>query len=437
VAEGTVIVNFNTGLGFLYAQAYRDAAQQFRALHPEILVKVQMPDLNDTSLSMLTVAGASDCFQWTPDIRNPQNQDAVLSMEPFMDADPSFSTDDFYPLLLDRFTWQGQLWGLPADLQPFIIEYNKVLFDEAGLDYPAAGDELFWNTDDLLTAAVALTQGEDEAKQYGYVPQGFEVNDLLLLMELRGARLIDLEADPPAFTLDDPSVVESLRWYADMSTLQEVKPIFLADIGRIAELNASIIERETLINAGRAAMWSNMGATAATGDREELDVGVAPLPAGLDGAAGSGTASGYFISAHSEARQACWQWIVFLTQQPGLTEGLPARRSVAESEAFVQQVGQEWAEVYKASVAGAKHASVFDTLTGEAWLSGGIYWMGRAYEQVVNEQVSVEAALDAAQQMSDDYRACVVLNDAVNDEKAWQMCMQEVDPSLPSYLFSQ
>ncbi len=180
-----------------------------------------------------------------------------------------------------------------------------------------------------------------------------------------------------------------------------------------------------------------MGATATTGDREELDIGVAPLPSGLEGAAGSGTASGYFISAHSEARQACWQWIVFLTQQPGLTEGLPSRRSVAESEAYVQQVGQEWAEVYKASVAGVEHTSVFDTLTGEAWLSGGIYWMGRAYEQVVYEQVSVEAALDAAQQMSDDYRACVVLNDAVNDEKAWQTCMQEVDPSLPSYLFSQ
>jgi ABC-type glycerol-3-phosphate transport system substrate-binding protein len=172
-------------------------------------------------------------------------------------------------------------------------------------------------------------------------------------------------------------------------------------------------------------------------DREELDVGVAPLPAGSSGAAGSGTAGGYFISAHSEARQACWQWIVFLTSQPGLSEGLPARRSVAESEEYEQQVGQEWAEVYRASVAGAESASVFDVLTGEAWLAGGIYWLGRAYEQVVNDQVSVEAALDAAQEMADDYRACVVAGDAVDDEQGWQACMQEVDPSLPSYLFSQ
>ena len=65
------------------------------------------------------------------------------------------------------------------------------------------------------------------------------------------------------------------------------------------------------------------------------------------------------------------------------------------------------------------------------------FLMGRAYEQVVNEQVSVEAALDAAQEMADDYRACVVASDAVDDEQGWQTCMQEVDPSLPSYLFSQ
>ena len=63
------------------------------------------------------------------------------------------------------------------------------------------------------------------------------------------------------------------------------------------------IERENLISAGRAALWTNMGG-ALLEDRKELDVGVAPLPAGSSGAAGSGTAGGYFISAHSGARQA-------------------------------------------------------------------------------------------------------------------------------------
>jgi multiple sugar transport system substrate-binding protein len=438
-AEGAVTVVFNVGTGVLSMQAYRDAAQRFHEAHPDIVVEVQMPNVTDTSITMRSVAESADCFQWVPQVKNPGNQAAILSLEPFMDADPSFSTDDFYPPVLEKFAWQGQLWGLPLELRPYVVEYNKALFDTAGLDYPAqsGGAELFWTTDDFVELAAALTQGEDEAKQYGFVPQALEVNDLLLLIEPRGARLIDLNADPPAFTLDDPSTAEALRWYADMSTAYGVKPIFVSDIAKVTEISAAAIEREGLISEGRVAMWTNLGSNTITGDREDLDIGVAPLPAGTSGATASGTATGYFISAQTEVRQACWLWINFLTQQPGLTEGLPARRSVAETDGYREQVGDERADVYLASVAGAERASVFDTLTGEAWLAGGIYWLGRAYDQVVNEQASVEAALDAAQNMAEDYRACVIVDDAISDEAAWQACMQEVDPSLPAFLFNQ
>ena len=432
--EGAVTIIFNAGVGVLSAQAYRDAAQQFHEAHPDIQVEIQMPDLTDTSISMQSVAESSDCFQWVPDIQNPENQAAILGLKPFLDADPSFTTDDFYPSVLERFTWQGQLWGLPVELQPYIIEYNKDLFEAARVDDPA----LDWTTDDFVELAAALTQGEGEDKQYGFVPQFFEVNDLLLLIEPRGARLVDESADPPTLTLNDPATVEAVRWYAGLSTEYEVKPIFLADIADyLAEANAIFIEREALISEGRAAMWTYVGAPAQGGNRDQLNIGVAPLPAGIHGASGSGTATGYFVSAQTEARQACWQWITFLTEQLGLTQGLPARRSVAESDAYRQQVGDERAVVYLASVAGAEHASVFDILTGQGWLTGGMYWLGRAYSQVAAGETSVEEALNAAQRMFDDYRACVVVNDAISDQDEWTACLLEADPTLPAFLFGQ
>lgn len=434
VGEGVVTIIFNAGVGVLSAQAYRDAAQQFHEAHPAIQVEIQMPDLTDASISMQSVAESADCFQWIPDIQNPENQAAILGLKPFLDADPSFTTDDFYPSVLERFAWQGQHWGLPVELQPYVIEYNKALFDAARVDEPA----LDWTTDDFVELAAALTRGEGEDKQYSFVPQFFEVNDLLLLIEPRGAQLVDESADPPTLTLNDPTTVEAVRWYAGLSTEYEVKPIFLADIADyVAEANAFFIEREALISEGRAAMWTHMGTPAIGGDRDELDIGVAPLPAGIHGASGSGTATGYFISAQTEARQACWQWITFLTEQSGLTQGLPARRSVAESDAYRQQVGAERAAVYRASVAGAEHASVFDILTGQGWLSGGMYWLGRAYSQVVAGEASVEEALNAAQRMFDDYRACVVVNDAISDQDKWRACLLEVDSTWPAFLFGQ
>jgi multiple sugar transport system substrate-binding protein len=432
--EGVVTIAFNPGLGVLNMQAYRNAAQQFHEAHPDIQVEIQMPDLNDPSIGIQSIAKSADCFQWIPDIQNPDNQAAILGLKPFLDADPSFTTDDFHPAVLKRFTWQGQLWGLPVELQPFVIEYNKDLFDAAGLDDPP----LDWTTDDFLELAAALTRGEGEDKQYGFVPQFFEVNDLLLLIEPRGAQLIDESTEPPGLTLNDPTTVEAVRWYAGLSTEYEVKPVFLADIANyLAQANTFLIEREALISDGRAAMWTHVGTPAIGGDREGLDIGVAPLPAGIHGASGSGTTSGYFISAQTEARQACWQWITFLTEQPGVTQGLPARRSVAESDAYRQQVGAERAAVYLASVAGAERPSVFDVLTGQGWLAGGMYWLGRAYSQVADGEASVEEALNAAQTMFDDYRACVVVKDAVSKQDEWQACLLEVDPTLPAFLFGQ
>jgi hypothetical protein len=66
-----------------------------------------------------------------------------------------------------------------------------------------------------------------------------------------------------------------------------------------------------------------------------------------------------------------------------------------------------------------------------------VYWLGRAYSQVVDGEASVEEALNAAQRMFDDYRACVIVKDAVSDQDEWQACLLEVDPSLPAFLFGQ
>jgi len=70
-------------------------------------------------------------------------------------------------------------------------------------------------------------------------------------------------------------------------------------------------ERDALITEGRAAMWTSYGPDADFVEREALNVGVAPLPAAPDGTSKSGyqRTYGYYISADTAHRQACWQWI--------------------------------------------------------------------------------------------------------------------------------
>jgi ABC-type glycerol-3-phosphate transport system substrate-binding protein len=300
------------------------------------------------------------------------------------------------------------------------------------VDYPS----MDWTTDDFMATAVALTQGEGEGKQYGFVGEVYELNDLVFMAERLGAKLVDDSVDPPALSFNDPETIEAIRWYAKLTTEHQVKPVYLTDITKLAGASAAYIEREGLINDGQAAMWTTTAATSSLfGDRDGMNLGAAPLPAG-SGSSGGGysTASGYFISADTENVQACWQWITFLTGQPSATQGLPARSSVAESNEYREQIGAERADAYLASVANADRPSAFQAFSEEDWLGGALFWLGQAYGQVVDGEATVEEALDAAQQMADDYRACIIAAGDVSED-TWQGCVQEIDPTLPSFLF--
>jgi ABC-type glycerol-3-phosphate transport system substrate-binding protein len=434
VAGGAVTIAFVPGLGSLNLEPFRDLASQFHEAHPDIIVDVKMADFLTGAPSLPAMAEGADCFEWYPSFQEAANRDAILSLAPFVDADTSFTSDDYIPQAMQQFMWQGQLMGLPADITPYVIEFNKDLFDAAGVDYPA----LDWTWDDFLQLAVDLTQGEGDTRQYGFVAEYYELNDLLLLTERLGAKLIDTSADPPALSYDDPATVEAMRWYTGLTTEHQVKRVFVTDLSKLlAEATTAMFEREGLINDGHAAMWTSSATAAAVfGERTGMNVGAAPPPRRADGTSPGAvlTTSGYFISAQTENRQACWQWITFLNGQPAAVQGLPARLSVAQSDAYRQKVGAEHADAYLASIGESEQPSAFQIFTEEEWLGGAIYWYGQAFGQVIDGKASVEDALDAAQKLADDYRACVVAGGDFS-QKAWQACLKQIDPTLPDFLF--
>jgi len=318
-----------------------------------------------------------------------------------------------------------------------VMYYNKDLFDAAGLPYPSVD----WTTDDFLELAVALTQGQDENKQYGYVPTSFGANDLVSFMDRLGADMLDESVDPPRLVFNSPSVVDAFRWYTSLATQYGVQPAVSTDTGDFEGGRG----QQALISEGLAAMWMQSGGGFAfggpggfggfggQGGTSNLNVGIVPLPAGPNSAKGSGFQSvdGYFISAQSEARQACWTWISFLTEQPNAGTGLPARQSVAESAAYRQLVGDEQADAYLASVSSGSRASFFQRVSDEGnWLGFASFWLSDAYNRVVNSEMTVEESLAAAQESVDSYRDCIIAQDAFQDPQAMMQCLSEAGADM-------
>jgi ABC-type glycerol-3-phosphate transport system substrate-binding protein len=171
--------------------------------------------------------------------------------------------------------------------------------------------------------------------------------------------------------------------------------------------------------------------------RPTMNIGAAPLPIGAAGSKGGNyiSSNGYYISADTQAKQACWKWITYLTSAVDVKQGLPARKSVATSEAYKQKVGAERAAAYQASLGESGTSSVYEFFSGKnTWLGYSIFWLAKAYGQVADGSVPADKALADAQKLSDDYRACVVQNDAQSNTQQQRKCLKQVDPSIPGLL---
>jgi len=265
----------------------------------------------------------------------------VLALDPYVTAAKDFDRDDFYPGLLEAFTRQGKLWAVPASADPIMIFYNRALFDEAGVSYPTSA----WTDADFLEAAQATT--DVDAQTFGYVSTP-HLPDASIFVYQQGGRLVDDLQDPTRVTFDEPATIEAVTWYADLVNRHDVAPtprqrrvMFPGQQG----VYQGILEE-------RAAMW--MGYFSERGGRywpiEWFDHwGMVPLPRHGQSLASFADTQAFFISADAEDPDAVWVLIDFLSEQ-STAAGVPARRSVVESDQYAAQVGDEIAVMARAAM---------------------------------------------------------------------------------------
>ncbi|MBK8899792.1 MAG: extracellular solute-binding protein [Anaerolineaceae bacterium] len=423
IPEGTAVIRF-VAMG-APPDTYRELAKQFQEAYPDIVVQVQEPNFVSGDSSLATLLGEADCFQSFSSLDNPEDLQAVLSLQPFIESDLELSEADFYATVLDAFRKQGQLMGLPGEVTVNVLAYDKRIFEAAGRPYPQPG----WTMEEFLETAVALTQGSGADKIYGFKPSFFEQGTMLLMMAQLGARFIDDSANPPQTNFTHPDTISALRWYANLTTEYSVKP---SPRDRLAP-------PEPFAAASNAAIWaeSSFGGgvlISVGGPEEEQDtshIGYVPYPAGGN-SPGFGNATGYFIAANTQQRQACWEWIKFLSSQPGLARnGIPAHIGAAASDAYAQLVGAEKAEVLRNILANSGHSTQLNRFaSGASWISITSVWLEQAHTDVVNNGVSVEAALQQAQANADAYRSCVIAGGALADREKQFTCASEVTPAL-------
>jgi ABC-type glycerol-3-phosphate transport system substrate-binding protein len=381
----------------------RRVADVFNGRNLGVFVDVKNSDTSDGPLGLAELAAQTDCFAAS---RPPSDleREALLDLQPLIDADAGFALADYPSPLLAPFRQGSGLYGLPYAVEFRVLNYNPLLFDAAHLAYPTAA----WSLDDLLNAAQQLTHGAGNSRRYGFASTVRPPQDVFFFLDrfdlAATTRGVDILA--PNFT--DPRVVEAVRFYLDVMRTTSPHARLHGYTGDSAVDDAAFQH----VAAGRIGMWFDFGADTLgveLGGYQGFVPAIAPPPLGNRGVTTNDFyVRGLHISAQARQPEACWTWLKELSGDlSGLTGAFPARRSLAESDAFVNQAPSGAQAVYQAYRAAFERTSE----TGPA--SAGVgqaeldyYWFFRAIDRALQGK-DLERELAEAQRMTEQYLACV------------------------------
>jgi multiple sugar transport system substrate-binding protein len=300
--------------------------------------------------------------------------------------------DGFYQPLLDVFTFEGDLYCPPKDFSTMALQYNKDLFDAAGLDYPTAD----WTWDDLRAAAEALTDAD--AGVIGLVTPPNLERWLPFLYQAGGA-ILDENGE---YVMDSEAAQAALEFYVSFAQDGIGGAPSRVDSGWGGEA----------FGRGRAAMAmeGNWVIQFLLDNYPELNWGVAELPAGEAGKATMAFTVCYGVAANIDGAvaEAAWKVVNFLTNDDGAASvasasfgPMPTRPSAAEAYLANWQARTEGSGVnyedFKAYIAGGDYSYPWVLPVGfQPFVDAFNAGLQRAFDgQATAEDVLAEAAMIA------------------------------------------
>ncbi|MFZ4507610.1 MAG: extracellular solute-binding protein [Fimbriimonas sp.] len=334
LAHGQVVLRYacmDTGDSLRMQQKL---AAEFEKANPGI--KVQVESIPDEYIQKLLTQAAA---RVAPDLAQLSvnhyqrfaTRGALWSIDELRKDDPGPKLDDWYPNVLQYYTWEGKLWALPRDVGPFgLIFYNKRAFREAGIPYPdgnwswTEGVRPELREKDFIWVMRELTRRGPDGKvvQFGLAPEWPQLW-FNLLLQSRGYQLWDSNEAPKRITANQPETVQLMEFARNTI----VKDNWIPTWDQITTVRQSSVFDE--FRKGRIAMYITFPNYLERLRREippdsfDWDVTLFPAYEGRERAFGT-DATGTVVMKGTRHPREAWklaQWMA----------GAPAQRSLAIS----------------------------------------------------------------------------------------------------------
>jgi multiple sugar transport system substrate-binding protein len=252
-----------------------------------------------------------------------------------------FPTNDYAPASLDAFNTKGMQYALMTNLNFAMINYNRALFDRAGVRYPVDT----WTWADYLEVARQLAS-RLESGTWALGPGNTDLNNTLPWIWMNGGRILDDEQDPKKSQMSQGNVAEAVQWRADWALRHRVAPVPGTVPGTL------FASGQIAMNAGTLADHATLAAQA-----KDLPWDAASLPRGSAGLFDFVGGSGHGLASGGKHTDAAWEALKYLVTPNGLRPIMEARSGVPT------HLGMAGSEYARLPAPPANRRAVVDTLT--------------------------------------------------------------------------
>lgn len=237
-------------------------------------------------------------------------RDVLLPLDSYIEADTEFDLADYPESLLVPLRYEDQLYALPQEVSPYVIYYNKDMFEAAGLELPT--DD--WTMNDFYAAAKALTNPDKNV--YGYRHPGAWADQILNWFSLSG---VEFDTSGTEVTgLDTPEALSALEFLYNLVVVDKLSPnpAALTAMGK----SADAMFRNQSVAMEASGLWTLPTYKA---DPLSFEWDVVRMPRGETQKVKAGILN-WGISADTKNPDAAWDLLKFLAGPEGM-------RIVAES----------------------------------------------------------------------------------------------------------
>ncbi|HHV43087.1 MAG TPA: sugar ABC transporter substrate-binding protein [Firmicutes bacterium] len=311
-------------------------AAAFEEAHPDIKVELLSGGSHTGYLDKLTILVASgmapDVHFGTADRLLPIYNGWILDLTELVERDlEELAIDDFLPGIFNSYGVNGKLYGMPINVVPQVVFWNKDLFAQQGIPpLTMDWDATDWTWDEFIQVCRRLTErGPDNQYRRLGVGQATETY-LPDVTWIFGGDWFPEEAYVTGIareaTMTRPETIQAFE------AMAELYQNYAAE-GPAKGISSWSGFEQGLLGMDWIGMWKlkNFLTATETGNMA-FDWGMAPVPK-VKNRANTRWVDGLFIAKDSQNIEAAWEFVKFATGTEGLalwaeiTGDIPARRS--------------------------------------------------------------------------------------------------------------